>query len=205
MKDRTIRVIAAIILVVLMMQPCSANVGVGVGTGKIAVEEPLMPGGTYKINPIVVLNTGDEAGNYAVDVTYLYGQAEQRPQEEWVGFNPKTFHLNPEETQTVAVTLTVPLDAEPGDYFCFLEAHPVSEGEGFRIGVAAATKLYFSVKPANILSALAHKVSSFLRETAPVSYIIIIAILALVALLVLRKHISIEVRRKKKPPEGGGS
>lgn len=203
MKDRTIRVIAAIILVVLMMQPCSANVGVGVGTGKIAVEEPLMPGGTYKINPIVVLNTGDEASDYSVDVTYLHEQPELRTPEAWVGFNPKTFHRNPQETQTVAVTLTLPLDAEPGDYFCFLEAHPVTEGEGFRIGVAAATKLYFSVKPANIVSALAHKVSSFMSETAPVSYIIIIAVLALAALVVLRKHVSIEVSRKKKPPEGG--
>jgi hypothetical protein len=202
MKDRTIRVTAAVILVILMMQPCSANVGVGVGTGKIAVEDPLMPGGTYKINPISVLNTGDEASNYAVDVTYLYGQTELRIPEDWAIFSPATFFLEPGDSQIVEVALTIPLDAEPGDYFCFLEAHPVTEGEGFRIGVAAATKLYFSVKPANIVSALAHKVSAFMRETAPVSYIIIIAVLALAALVVLRKHVSIEVRRrKKKPPE----
>lgn len=199
MKNINIRLIALAIIAILLLQPCSARVGVGVGTGKITVDEPLMPGGTYKIHSMSVMNTGDEASNYSVDVTYLYEQKELRPPEEWVVFNPKTFHLEPNEGKIVELRLNIPMDAPPGNYFSFLEAHPVAEGEGFRIGVAAATKLYFSVKPANIVSALVHKVSSFMAETAPVSYIVIIAVLVIAAVMVLRKHVAIEVRRKKPP------
>lgn len=194
--------IALAIIAILLLQPCSARVGVGVGTGKIAVDEPLMPGGTYKISSMSVINTGNEASNYSVDVTYLYEQKELRPPEDWVSFDPKTFYLEPNEGKVVELSLNIPMDAPPGDYFCFLEAHPVTEGEGFRIGVAAATKLYFSVKPANIVSAVFHKISSFIAATAPASYFFIIAALLIAAVMVLRKHISIEVRRKK-PPEGG--
>lgn len=199
MKNINIRLIALAIIAILLVQPCLARVGVGVGTGKITVDEPLMPGGTYKIHSMSVMNTGDEASNYSVDVTYLYEQKELRPPEEWVVFNPKTFHLEPNEGKIVELRLNVPMDAPPGNYFCFLEAHPVTEGGGFRIGVAAATKLYFSVKPANIVSALIHKVSSFLAATAPASYIVIIAAIVIAVVLVLRKHFSIEVRRKKPP------
>jgi hypothetical protein len=182
----------------VLIPPCMGTVGVGVGTGKITVDEPLMPGGTYKLSPMTVLNTGDEPGNYTVEVTYLQGQPELRPPAEWVSFSPASFYLEPKQSKSVAITLYLPLDAEPGDYFCFLEAHPVMEGGGFRIGVAAATKLYFSVKPANIIAAVVHKISTGLARTAPASYIIIIAVLVIAAILVLRKHISIEVKRKGK-------
>jgi hypothetical protein len=183
---------------IVLIQPCLGTVGVGVGTGRIAVDEPLMPGGTYTLSSMTVLNTGDEPGNYTVEVTYLYGQPELRPPGEWVSFLPASFYLGPKQSKSVAITLNLPLDAEPGDYFCFLEAHPVMEGGGFRIGVAAATKLYFSVKPANIFAAVVHKISTGLARTAPASYIIIIAVLVIAAILVLRKHISIEVKRKGK-------
>jgi hypothetical protein len=193
-----IKLLAALILVVVLIQPCMGTVGVGVGTGKIAVDEPLMPGGTYALSSMTVLNTGDEPGTYTVEVTYLHEQPELRPPEEWVSFSPASFYLEPKQSKSVAITLSLPLDAEPGDYFCFLEAHPVSEGGGFRIGVAAATKLYFSVKPANIVAAIVHRISSGLARTAPASYIIIVAVIAIAAILVLRKHISIEVKRKGK-------
>ena len=199
---KSINLIVLAIIVILLVQPCSAKVGVGVGTGRITVDELLMPGGTYKISSMSVINTGDEASNYSVKVTYLYEQKELRPPVEWVVFESKTFHLEPNEAEVVELRLNIPMNAEPGDYFCFLEAHPVTEGEGFRIGVAAASKLYFSVKPANIISAAFHKISSFIAATAPASYIFAIAALLIAAVMVLRKHISIEVRRKK-PPEGG--
>jgi uncharacterized membrane protein len=194
----TIKLLAALLLVVVLIPPCAGTVGVGVGTGKIAVDEPLMPGGTYQLSSMTVLNTGDEPGTYTLEVTYLHEQPELRPPGEWVSFTPASFSLEPKQSQSVAITLYLPLDAEPGDYFCFLEAHPVTEGGGFRIGVAAATKLYFSVKPATIIAAMVHKVSSGLKQTAPASYIVIIAVLAIAVIFVLRKHISIEVKRKGK-------
>lgn len=174
-------------------------VGVGVNTGKISVDEQLTPGGMYKIRSITVLNTGDEAGDYSVRVQYLHGQNELRPPEEWVVFEPDTFHLNPGESEIVEIRLNIPLDAEPGEYFCLLEAHPISEEGGFSIGVAAATKLYFSVKYANIFFAALNKLSSRLSATAPASFIIIIAAMAIALIMVLRRYISLEVKRKRPP------
>ena len=199
MKSINSALIALVIFGIVLMQPCGARVGVGVGTGEITVNEPLMPGGTYKISSMSVHNTGDEASNYTVNVMYLYEQKELRPPKEWMVFEPETFYLEPNDRKIVEIRLNIPLDAEPGKYFCFLEAHPITEGGGFRIGVAAATKLYFSVKPANILAALVHRASLFMAETAPASYLVILAVLIIVTVMVLRKYISIEVRRKKRP------
>ena len=45
----------------------------------------------------------------------------------------------------------VPVKTKPGEYFAFLESGPVAEGgPGTSGGVAVATKLYFTVVPANL-------------------------------------------------------
>ncbi len=41
-----------------------ARIGVGVGTGKITIDENLKPGIIYKLPPLTVVNTGDEASDY---------------------------------------------------------------------------------------------------------------------------------------------
>ncbi|RZN34571.1 MAG: hypothetical protein EFT35_09305 [Methanophagales archaeon ANME-1-THS] len=203
MKKIHTSLVASALLALLLIEPCSATIGVGVGRGKIAVNEPLMSGGTYTISSISVHNTGGEASDYSVNVMYLYGQKELRPPKEWVIFEPETFHLEPNEREIVEIRLKIPLDAEPGAYFCFLEATPKTEGDGFRIGAAAATKLYFSVKPANILAALVHKAASFMAETAPGSYLLIIAVSMIGAVMGLRKYSSIDIWRKKPPKREG--
>jgi hypothetical protein len=204
MKKIHTSLVASAIIALLLIEPCSATIGVGVGTGKIAVNEPLMPGGTYTISSMSVHNTGDVASDYSVNVMYVYEQKELRPPKEWVVFEPATFHLEPNEGRIVEIRLNIPLDAEPGAYFCFLEATPKTDEGGFSIGAAAATKLYFSVKPAHILAALIHKAALFMAETAPASYLVIIAVLMIVAVIGLRKYSSIEVRRKKPPKDEKG-
>ena len=55
-----------------------AKIGVGVGTGRIDVDEELRPGQAYVLPPFNVLNTGDEPANYRVLLSYNENQEELR-------------------------------------------------------------------------------------------------------------------------------
>ena len=174
----------------------------GVGLGKIQIDEKLSPGGIYKFPTLPVLNTGDEDGDYEVEVTYLSDQPEFQPPSEWFTFTPQSFSLDAGGSQLVDVSLTLPVDARPGNYFAFLEAHPKAKGEGVTIGIAAATKLNFTVKPAGVLGAAIERVRSLLENNAPFSYIVI-AVIGTVLVLglliaVARKYLTVKIRFKGK-------
>lgn len=188
--------------VMLFPQTVAAKVGVGVGLGKIQIDEKLSPGGIYKFPTLPVLNTGDESLDYEVEVTYLSDQPELQPPGEWFTFTPQRFPLSAGQSQNVEVSLTLPVDARVGNYFAFLEAHPVARGEGVTIGVAAATKLNFTVKPSGVLGAAIERVRSLLENNAPTSYIVIGVIGAALALsfavAIGRKYLAVQVRLKSK-------
>ena len=57
-------------IILLSIQTASARVGVGVNLGKIKIDEPLKPGGIYGFPSIGVINTGDEPGEYEIEITY---------------------------------------------------------------------------------------------------------------------------------------
>jgi len=116
---------ALVILLVGFPLFTMASVGVGVNLGKINIDEPLKPGGLYTFPIIGVINTGDEEGDYAFEVTYHQDQPELRPEGEWFSFNPATFHLKAGESQNVEIKLSLPVKMKPGNYFAYLEAHPV--------------------------------------------------------------------------------
>lgn len=196
-------IISSFLILTLIFPAISlAKIGVGVGLGKIQIDEKLSPGGIYKLPTLPVLNTGDEAGEYKVEVTYLSDQPELQPPGEWFTFTPQKFPLSAGGSQLVDVSLSLPVDTRPGNYFAFLEAHPVARGEGVTIGVAAATKLNFTVKPSGVLGAAIERVRSLLENNAPTSYIIIVvigAVLALSLLIILgRKYLAVQIRFKGK-------
>jgi len=191
-----------ILVALLFPQTALAKIGVGVGLGKIQIDEELSPGGIYKLPTLPVLNTGDEAGEYQVEVTYLSDQPELRPDTSWFSFTPQSFPLDAGGSQLVDVSLSLPVDVRPGNYFAFLEAHPVARGEGVTIGVAAATKLNFTVKPSGVLGAAIERIRSLLENNAPTSYIVIGVIGAVLALsfavAVGRKYLAVQIRLKSK-------
>jgi hypothetical protein len=155
--------------------PVAASVGVGVDLAEIKVDEPLKPGKVYQLPAVGILNTGDEAGTYQVAITYMSDQPELAPPADWFQFDPQSFALEPQTSTKVAVSIHVPGNAEPGDYFALIEAHPVVEGGGgAAIGIAAATKLRFSVK----------KADSFFQKAAIYLYIAL-GIVAAVAVILL--------------------
>ena len=176
-----------------------ARIGVGVGTGKIEVDEPLKPGGIYDLPFLSVFNTGDESADYEIEVTYHSKQPQLRPFQEWFSFSPSLFHLEPNKAQSVAIKLALPVKTEPGDYFAYLEAHPVVKaGPGTTIGVAAATKIYFSVVPANIWQAIGYRISSFWTMYSPWTWVVLAIVLGAIIIALFRKHFALQIRVKKK-------
>lgn len=176
-----------------------AGVGVGVNLGKIQIDEPLKPGGIYNFPTMGVLNTGDTAGEYELAVTYHQDQPQMRPEQEWFSFSPSQFPLEPGQAQNVAIKLSLPVRMKPGDYFCYLEAHPiVKAGPGTTIGVAAATKTYFTVAAANIWQAIYYKIASFLTMYAPWTYVVLAIVVAAIIIALLRRFFSLQIGIKKK-------
>lgn len=189
--------ILASLVLALSASLALAKVGVGVGLGKVAIDEPLTPGGVFNLPTLPVLNTGDEAGDYEVEVTFLSEQEELRPEPEWFTFSPQQFPLDAGESQTVEMTLVLPVNARPGDYFAFLEAHPVTKGEGVSIGVAAATKLSFTIKPSGVLGAAIERLRSLIATNAPLSYYLLGIGGGVIVLIVVRRNLDIQVKLKK--------
>lgn len=186
---------ALLISIVVFFIPFGAfgSVGVGVNLGKINIEEPLKPGGIYSFPVIGVINTGDETGDYELAVTYHQDQPELRPKEEWFNFSPSSFQLEPGESQNIVIKLSLPMKMKPGDYFAYLEAHPViTAGPGTTIGVAAATKTYFTVIPANLWQAFTHRVSSFFVLNAPWTYVVLSIVVGATLIALFRRFFSFQ-------------
>ncbi len=202
MKKQILFYISIIFLITLISFPLfsSAKLGVGVGAGKIIIDKPLKSGMIYTLPNLPVINTGDELTSYIVSIEYLEKIPELRPERKWFIFNPSTFELKAGEVKNVAISLNIPLKVKPGDYFAFLEAHPVVKAESgiTQVGIAAAAKLYFTIIPANILQGIYYRISSLIIKYSPWSYIIPLIILLSVILSVLRKFIKVDVKFNKK-------
>lgn len=190
-----------VILVTFLFIPRSvfARIGVGVATGKIVVNEKLKPGIIYTLPPLTVINTGDIPSDYEVETTYFETQKQMKPPNNWFIFSPHHFHLQPGRVQTVTIKLNLPLRVTPGDYFGFLEAHPMQKSKAglTTVGIAAATKLYFSVVPANIFSAIWYKILSFWEVYAPWPQRVLLGLALLVILFLFKKFFNIQINIKK--------
>jgi len=180
----------------------SAKLGVGVGAGKIEFNEPLRMGGIYNFPPLTVINTGDEAGEYGAGIDFKENQPELAPSKEWFTFTPDSFHLEPGQSQVVQVQASIPVKTVPGNYFAYLEGHPIRKNQpagGAVIGISAATKMYFTIAPSNIFQALFYRLASLLKNNAPWSYVVLVIILLSVVMVVFRKYFSFNIGISRKP------
>lgn len=176
-----------------------AKIGVGVGTGKIKVDEQLKPGIIYNLPLITVINTGDMPSDYSVSVAYQTGQPELLPKADWFLFSPQKFHLDPGKGQAVDIKLNLPISVQPGNYFAFLEAQPFLKAQKGQtsIGIAAASRLYFKVVPANIFMAIYYKINSFWNVYAPWPQRFLILIVLILAGAFFKKFFNIQIGLKK--------
>lgn len=173
-----------------------ARIGVGVGTGKIQVDQKLKAGLIYTLPPLTVLNTGDEPSEYEVGIQYHENQPEMRPPKEWFSFEPLNFHLEPGKSQVVQIKLTLPVKGvKPGDYFAFLQGFPTKKAQvgGTSVGVAAAAKLYFTVAPANIFVGIYYRIASLYKLYAPWSYVISAIIIVALLIVLFRRYFSFNI------------
>lgn len=195
MHNRTqIKTCLFICLLIALIGPIAVfvGIGVGVGAGKITVQEQLKPGGIYELPTIPVINTGDEPSEFGVSLDYDNHQPELQPPKEWFSLEPSTFHLEPGKSQLVKTTLTVPIKAVPGNYFVYVEAHPVKGSVAGKtsVGIAAAVKLYFTIAPANFFQGIYYRITSFIVRTAPWSYVAFAIIGIAIVIVILRRFIS---------------
>lgn len=184
----------------LLPQFAMAKIGVGVGTGKIEVDEILVPGSYYNLPNIPVINTGDTETTYSLNIAYHEGQEQLMPDKKWFTFSPGVFSLQPLQSKLVETKLNLPMNAEPGLYFAYVEAQPhIKDTTGqTKVGVSAATKLYFAVAPANWRLAMYFKIKTFLKVYSPWPQRTFIVLLVLALLLVLRRFLKLEIGLKKK-------
>lgn len=180
--------------------PVEAKIGVGVGTGKIVIDEALKPGMIYELPSVTVLNTGDETGPYKLYITYHEAQPEKRPPRDWFTFTPEEFNLTPGTGEAVKINLTIPIKTPPGNYFAYIEAQPKqTSGQGTtQIGIAAATKLYFTVKPANFIQGLWYRTLALWDQFSPVPQIVLLALTLYFVFKILSRFINFSISFKSK-------
>lgn len=193
-------VLAGTLFLCLPGANAQAQSGVGIMPGIIRVDEPLLPGGRYNLPSLQVVNTGNMSSDYGVELASMAEQEELQPPADFIILSPTSFHLEPGANQVVSLSLDIPVKAKPGDYLAYIEAHPVatSGGGGMQIGVAAATKLYFTVKPANVFVAIANSIANFFTRNAPGSYIVLGVIVFGLLVFFLRRRIRIDIKIARK-------
>lgn len=198
-------IVVTILVGVVMLLPHSVHaqveqgvVGVGVGSGKITVDESLYSGKLYTLPPLSVVNTGTVPSKYTVAISYHEQQEELRPDANWFNFAPREFSLQPGEVRTVEVVVTIPLKVEPGNYFAYLEASPLKgdESSDTHVGIAAAAKLYFSVEQTSFLYAVYYRLLSLYQQYTAIVLTILVGTSLFIVVQLIRKYFRISVQLK---------
>ena len=105
----------------------------------------------------------------------------------------------PGKAQLVEIKINLPIQIEPGNYFAYLEGHPVATAQKgtTTIGVAAAAKLYFTVLPANPVLGVYYKAVSFWKVYAPWPQRAAMAIGIILLLIIFKRFFNLQINLKK--------
>lgn len=129
----------------------SASIGVGTGVRSIEVTQPFVAGGTYRIHPFTIVNTGSEASGFGILVSPST-HAGMRVPPSWLSFQPQTFYLYPKQGLDVEPSLQISLDATPGLYQIRLLGVPKMASDltpGGHVNIGVGPRLTFSVVQPN--------------------------------------------------------
>src|SRR5687767_1480811 len=91
---------AALLLLALFVVPAGgeaarADRGVSIDLGRIEIEQPLAPGGSYRLPTIGVRNPGDETTRYRLSVAPVDVEDAKAPPAAWFRFSPSELELEP--------------------------------------------------------------------------------------------------------------
>ena len=189
-KMPLIKLVFGVTLAVALLGASSthADRGVGISVSRIHVAEDLSRGGGYNLPTFAVINTGDESAEYEVTITHLANQTQHRPDSGWFEFHPRRFPLEPGELRNVSIRLVVPSGADTGDYYAQVQAQVLTDGAGSQVGVAAAARLTFTVEPSSWFAAQRLRISRFLRDIEPWSYVVEGVLIAGLAVFLVTRY-----------------
>jgi len=190
-----------IITILIPVFALSANVGVSIDTSEIRMDDVLKPGGVYVLSHLEVTNTGDEEKNYVMSLVYNEEQEELVPPVDWIEFFPQEFTLDPGEVKIVRVELSLPFNAEAGDYLSYLEARVLRESG---VGIAAATRLLFSVGEGNFLQAFASRSLALVDYYKPWTHIVMWVVVASVPIAMVKRNFEFKINLKSAKKRAGG-
>ena len=200
---RRILPVALLLAIGGLLLPAAAvpagRLGVGIDRGSLSVDRLLRPGSVALLPAIGVLNTGDEPATYEMDVAPQEGQKALRPDPSWFSFSPASMFLAPGAGRRVGVTLTVPLRAHPGEYLVLVRVSPMVSGGTVSVGIAAASKVSFTVGPASLWQAILVRIGDWLGAVWPWSLLVPLILLSVLVLTLLdrRYRFRVQVSRKK--------
>ena len=138
-------------------QTADASIGVGVQASPVRLGSMAHRGERYAL-PLDVVNTGTEAETVSMRVERLSRGPGRAVPPSWIQFAGPAVQIAPGKAARVSLELVVPGQARPGEYLSDIVVSSSAAGQAGtgNLGVAAATKLEFSVS-----SAPAHGASSF--------------------------------------------
>jgi hypothetical protein len=160
----------------------SADPGVAIDTGTIAVDEELTAGNTYALPSFGVRNPGNEETDYRIMVWPVADEA-PAPDPAWVTFDPDRLTLRPGQNRLIEISLRLPIDAPAADYVALIGPEIVAEGGGAQVGAAAAARLTFTVKSPGAVEVWWLRLKCFFLDNLPWTVLAPVALIgALVAL-----------------------
>jgi hypothetical protein len=140
---------AAFAVFSLFLPAAQASVGVGVQAAPVRLGNVAHAGGSYALPPVYVINTGTQPEKISVRVERLSKGTGRAVPPSWIQATGSGVQLSPRQSARLPLELVVPGGAKPGRYLSDVVvggSAVISAGRA-NLGVAAATRLEFSVAP----------------------------------------------------------
>lgn len=139
----------ALVALASFTQTSDASVGVGVQASPVRLGSMAHRGERYAL-PLDVVNTGTEAEAVGIRVERISRGPGRAVPPSWLQFAGPTVQIAPGKATRVSLELVVPGQAKPGEYLSDIVVSGSAAGQAGteHLGVAAATKLEFSVSSA---------------------------------------------------------
>jgi hypothetical protein len=139
----------ALVALASFTQTSDASIGVGVQASPVRLGSMAHRGERFAL-PLDVVNTGTEAEAVSMRVERL-GQGPGRAvPSSWIQFSGPPVQIAPGKAARISLELVIPGQAKPGEYLSDIVVSGSAAGQAgtHNLGVAAATKLEFSVSSA---------------------------------------------------------
>lgn len=139
-----------LVALVSFAQRAEASIGVGVQVGPVSLGSVAHRGESYALPPVYVVNTGTEAEAVSLRIERLARGPGRIIPPSWIKVTGPAVQLTPGNAARIPLELVVPDLAKPGGYLSdiVVTGSSVASAGITHVGVAAATKLDFSVSPA---------------------------------------------------------